>query len=603
MTPPLEVTEYDVIVLGTGFTESLLAGALARIGKSVLHLDANSHYGGGWSALNFRDLLDWMQNVQGPVADTFGNNQESIEGKQALATNLSQALKQTYPTIEYEVFPLNQEQDRNSLDTNQDSSNVVTSQNPAEKSSIITTSLEVDDQNALSDFNALAKYLLSSDEYDHSEAIAKLINEQFKSKLLIRTPENEDAIAIESARLVHLLQSYKGKNHMMEEAIRHVSTSLFNLERIETLAALLGESKRYNLELAPKLMPCRGELVELLISSGVGKYLDFKAVDQTFIYLGVNKFEKVPCSKEDVFTSKTVSLVDKQKFQIEGKLQTVVLYAIALINLPGEDVYTMQGLEKTQKYLQSLGRYGNNAFLVALVCAVYGGIYMLSHSVNHLLIEEITKKEDNESFKKFIGLVDANEQQLSSTYLVSSIDYLPSYYLENQESWEKTSRAIIIIDQPIHEDCDATITIYPPGTVNNPYSINVIQLTHGTQACPEDRSVLYMFTKASEKESPKEDLYEALEKLVNISRNPQTGSSSTKPNPIFALFYHSFARSINQSIIPENIITVNDPDSNLTFESATKQARLLFEKMYPGEEFLPPGPDPDDEGVEDFEIN
>lgn len=31
--------EYDVIIVGTGLTESILAAALSRIGKSVLHID------------------------------------------------------------------------------------------------------------------------------------------------------------------------------------------------------------------------------------------------------------------------------------------------------------------------------------------------------------------------------------------------------------------------------------------------------------------------------------------------------------------------------------------------------------------------------------
>lgn len=31
--------EYDVIIGGTGLTESILAAALSRIGKTVLHLD------------------------------------------------------------------------------------------------------------------------------------------------------------------------------------------------------------------------------------------------------------------------------------------------------------------------------------------------------------------------------------------------------------------------------------------------------------------------------------------------------------------------------------------------------------------------------------
>ena len=31
--------EYDVIIVGTGLTESILAAALSRIGKTVLHID------------------------------------------------------------------------------------------------------------------------------------------------------------------------------------------------------------------------------------------------------------------------------------------------------------------------------------------------------------------------------------------------------------------------------------------------------------------------------------------------------------------------------------------------------------------------------------
>ena len=32
-------TSYDVVVVGTGLTESILAAALSRIGKTVLHID------------------------------------------------------------------------------------------------------------------------------------------------------------------------------------------------------------------------------------------------------------------------------------------------------------------------------------------------------------------------------------------------------------------------------------------------------------------------------------------------------------------------------------------------------------------------------------
>ncbi|CAG8812282.1 16684_t:CDS:2, partial [Dentiscutata erythropus] len=213
---------------------------------------------------------------------------------------------------------------------------------------------------------------------------------------------------------------------------------------------------------------------------------------------------------------------------------------------------TIQGLEKTQKYLKSLGRYGNAPFLVGLygcgneiaqgfcrICAVYGGIYMLDHSVKHLLIDE--------NSNKFTGLVDVNDQQISSTFLVSSIDYLPSIFLKEDELWETTSRAIVITDKFILEETgDASLTIYPPETVKNKYPVTVLQFSAGTQTCPEDRYSV---------------------------------SDTTKPNPLFELFYRHKKRVVNSSEIPENIIIANDPDSSLDFEEATIQARQYFEKM------------------------
>lgn len=51
--------EVDVVVVGTGLTESIVAAACARIGKSVLHLDERSYYGGQWASFTFEGLLHW----------------------------------------------------------------------------------------------------------------------------------------------------------------------------------------------------------------------------------------------------------------------------------------------------------------------------------------------------------------------------------------------------------------------------------------------------------------------------------------------------------------------------------------------------------------
>ncbi len=55
---------------------------------------------------------------------------------------------------------------------------------------------------------------------------------------------------------------------------------------------------------------------------------------------------------------------------------------------------------------------------------------MLNHSVRHLLID---KNSNN-----FTGLIDANGQQLSSTFLVTAIDYIPEKLLQEHEKWYDT---------------------------------------------------------------------------------------------------------------------------------------------------------------------
>eukprot|EP00833_Pecoramyces_ruminatium_P001646 jgi/Orpsp1_1/1175678/evm.model.c7180000054788.1 len=57
-------THYDYIILGTGIQESILASALARNKKSVLHIDGNQFYGGNECSFNLKDFLEWVINVK-----------------------------------------------------------------------------------------------------------------------------------------------------------------------------------------------------------------------------------------------------------------------------------------------------------------------------------------------------------------------------------------------------------------------------------------------------------------------------------------------------------------------------------------------------------
>ncbi|KAJ0853741.1 putative GDP dissociation inhibitor, FAD/NAD(P)-binding domain superfamily [Helianthus annuus] len=60
--PPIDPTNFDLIVIGTGLPESIIAAAASTAGKSVLHLDPNPHYGSHYSSLSLLDLTSFLNS-------------------------------------------------------------------------------------------------------------------------------------------------------------------------------------------------------------------------------------------------------------------------------------------------------------------------------------------------------------------------------------------------------------------------------------------------------------------------------------------------------------------------------------------------------------
>ena len=79
---PLADGKYDVVILGSGFKECLLAGLLAAVGgKKVLQLDRNNSYGGDCASLNLEEMckrhnvslknisdLFWIRKTKSPLS-------------------------------------------------------------------------------------------------------------------------------------------------------------------------------------------------------------------------------------------------------------------------------------------------------------------------------------------------------------------------------------------------------------------------------------------------------------------------------------------------------------------------------------------------------
>lgn len=68
--------EYDVIVLGTGMKECILAGILAKFeNKRILQIDRNSYYGADSASLNLTNLWK-MFRPNAEVPKVYGENRD-----------------------------------------------------------------------------------------------------------------------------------------------------------------------------------------------------------------------------------------------------------------------------------------------------------------------------------------------------------------------------------------------------------------------------------------------------------------------------------------------------------------------------------------------
>lgn len=58
----LPESDYELVVVGTGLVECMVAGAAARVSKRVVHLDPNDFYGEDWASFQLQDLVKYARS-------------------------------------------------------------------------------------------------------------------------------------------------------------------------------------------------------------------------------------------------------------------------------------------------------------------------------------------------------------------------------------------------------------------------------------------------------------------------------------------------------------------------------------------------------------
>src|SRR5579859_487213 len=203
----------------------------------------------------------------------------------------------------------------------------------------------------------------------------------------------------------------------------------------------LQSSRAYSIDISPRLLYCSSELTSCLADTKLSQYLEFKAIDHIFMLhqtQGVPVLQKVPSSREDVFTS-PLSLQEKRKlmrflnyalltnnysnlfsintlilldlkgslgdllaseeYNLPVSLRNTIQFAIALSPTP--EISANEGLKAIQRHLKSFGVYGSFPILVPLYggggelsqafcrsAAVKGAVYILGRGIKEVNITE-----------------------------------------------------------------------------------------------------------------------------------------------------------------------------------------------------------------------
>ena len=317
-----------------------------------------------------------------------------------------------------------------------------------------------------------------------------------------------------------------------------------------------GENRDWNVDLIPKYIMANGSLVKLLLKTNVSQYLEWKAVDGTFVYQydkgGVfskakGVIHKVPATAAEAMKSSLMGLLEKNRFRkfmtfiqdydakdpktqngllpdakfseffkkygLEPNTIDFVGHAVALYT--NDDYLEKKAIvtiDKMQLYMNSFGRYGNSPFIYPVwglsglaegfsrLCALYGGTYMLNRDVDEILFDE------NGNFR---GIKSQGEEAYGKILITE-----PSYVekLKKVKPTGQVIRRICILNHtvPNTKDVDSCQIIIPQKQVNRKNDIFIAVLNSTHSVCKKGYYLAIISTMVETKD-PKAELKPAMD--------------------------------------------------------------------------------------------
>ncbi|RCV44224.1 hypothetical protein SETIT_9G356600v2 [Setaria italica] len=361
----------------------------------------------------------------------------------------------------------------------------------------------------------------------------------------------------------------------------------------------LGVSKEYNVDMVPKFMMANGALVRVLIHTSVTKYLNFKAVDGSFVYNN-GKIHKVPATDVEALKSNLMGLFEKRrarkffiyvqdydeedpkshegldltkvttrevisKYGLEDDTVDFIGHALALHR---DDSYldepALDTVKRMKLYAESLARFqGGSPYIYPLyglgelpqafarLSAVYGGTYMLN--------KPECKVEFDESGKAY-GVTSEGE-----TAKCKKVVCDPSYLPEKVKKVGRVARAICIMKHPIPDtkDSHSVQIILPKKQLKRKSDMYVFCCSYAHNVAPKGKFIAFVSTEA-ETDKPEIELKPGIDLL----------------GPVEETFFDIYDRyePINNPEEDSCFLT-NSYDASTHFETTVKDVLSLYNKI------------------------
>lgn len=359
------------------------------------------------------------------------------------------------------------------------------------------------------------------------------------------------------------------------------------------------DHRKYFIDLTPKILFAKSDILPILIKSRVHNYLEIKPLTSFHTYEN-DSFEKVPGTKEDIFTDQTLSLNTKralmkfmkfvldynnttdiwlpyksrpigeflaENFKLEPQQVTELIYSIGLCTT--SQTHTIDALSRIYRYITSFGVYGNFPALYVM----YGGAgelvqaFSRSAAVAGAVYKLNTKITDYDSESKIAHLADGGKIQVSEKVILSSKDALKipqTASLAASKNNSEVTRMVAIVSKDCKEwfaeNEQAAVIAFPPGSLpsNNTVAVHALIVGGGSGMCPMGQSVWYL---SSVEKGPKAraDLEHALNRLESSILRESTedfefenlaeGDVSVRPDGMSVLSSVKLGQSL-QNFVP-----------------------------------------------------